>query len=424
MLVARQAVDTKISSVKSSIGNIITVSPAGARGFEGGGNPLTADQIAKIKSLTHVASVSSVLQDRLDSTTTSLQSAIEAGSIGRRFGGGGNGGAAGGGPAGAGAGAAPDGTTPTRTFTPPVIVIGVSDPATAALSGGGTVKVTSGTAFAAGSADNVAVIGKTLATKNNLSVGSTFTAYGTTVKVVAIYDAGNTFSNAGLVMPIAAVQTLSQQPGVISSATVQVDSITNLASTTTAIQTTLGSAADVTNQQDTSAQALAPLESIQNITLFSLFGAVLAGAVIILLTMIMIVRERRREIGILKAIGASNLKVMWQFMVESITLTLMGAVAGLALGVAAAGPLTSLLVTTTTSAAQSAGSGGFGGGAGRGFGRLLTQGGDSIRTVQAAVGWDILLYGLLAAVIIAVVGSAVPAWFISKVRPAEVMRAE
>ena len=257
-----------------------------------------------------------------------------------------------------------------------------------------------------------------------LSVGSTFTAYSTTIKVVAIFDAGNTFSNAGLLMPIATVQTLSQQPGAVSSATVKVDSIENLTSTTTAIQSALGSAADVTNQQDTSTEALAPLESIKSISLFSLFGAVIAGAVIILLTMIMIVRERRREIGILKAIGASNLRVMLQFIVEAITLALLGAAVGLAAGIAFAAPLTSLLVTTTTSATQSSGAGGMASGGGRGFGRVFSQGAQGIQNIQTNIGWDIILYGLLAALVIAVVGSAIPAWFIAKVRPAEVMRAE
>ena len=44
MLVANQAVRQKITSVKSSVGNTVSISPAGVRGFEGGGTALTTEQ--------------------------------------------------------------------------------------------------------------------------------------------------------------------------------------------------------------------------------------------------------------------------------------------------------------------------------------------------------------------------------------------
>jgi putative ABC transport system permease protein len=58
--------------------------------------------------------------------------------------------------------------------------------------------------------------------------------------------------------------------------------------------------------------------------------------------------------------------------------------------------------------------------------RLGSGGGlrNNLSSIHAAVGWSIILYGLAAAVIIAVVGSALASFLIAKVRPAEVMRAE
>jgi putative ABC transport system permease protein len=421
MLVANQAVTAKIASVKSSIGNTITISPAGSRGFEGGGNPLTETQLNKVKATAHVVSVTETLQDRLDSTETNLQSAIDAGALGRRFGGGGG-------------GFGGSGGTSTTTFTPPVMVTGTSDvSSTASLGvGGGSVKITGGKAFDPSVDADVAIIGSALASKNNLSVGSTFTAYNATFTVVAIYDAGNTFSNGALIMPLPTVQRLAGEAGDVTSAQVQVDSITDLDSTTTAIKNELGSAADVTSQEDTSQQAIQPLKGIQNVATYSVVGAVVAGAVIILLTMMMIVRERRREIGVLKAIGGSSFVVTTQFIAESVTFTLIGAIVGLVIGVLASGPLTSALVSSTsTSTTQTAsagamrfGGGGFRGGGGGGFFRVSrTPGGRfNISDIHAVVGWDVLLWGLLAALVIAVVGSAVPAWMTTKIRPAEVMR--
>ena len=426
MVVARQAVQAKINSVKASIGNEVTISPAGARGFEGGGNPLTDAQMATVAAVPHVVSVTETLGDRLSSTDTNLQSSITAGSLGQRnaqFNGGGDGGG------GQGFGGGGGGGASATTFTPPVTVTGTNTlTGTSVLPGGGTLKLTSGKTFNPSVDADVAIVGSDLATKNNLKVGSTFQAYGATFTVVGIYDAGNTFSNSGLLMPLPTVQRLSGQPDDVTGATAQIDSITNVNGAVTAIEGKLGSAADVVSAQDTSNQALAPLESISTISVISVIGAVIAGAAIILLTMLMIVRERRREIGVLKAIGSSNVKVTLQFITESITFTLLGAVVGLVLGVVGGNPVTKLLVTTSSSTTTAGGAGGRFGGGGGGFGRgagaAFRAGGASIRTINAVVGWDIILYGLVAAILIAIIGSAIPAWFIAKVRPAEVMRAE
>jgi putative ABC transport system permease protein len=436
MLIAHQAVGDKIKSVKASVGNTVSISPAGVRGFEGGGNPLTETELAKVQSLAHVTSIEETLSDRLTTSDTNLQSAVSAGSLGQRFsqnsgqtftppaGGFGGGGAS-----------SASGGSGTVSFTPPVTVNGTTAPtdlSSGATSGGGTFTLKSGSVFASNSSANVALLGTTLASKNNLKVGSTYTAYGTTITVTGIFDAGNTFSNNQVIMPLKTEQTLSKQAGDVSSATVTVDSISNVGSVTTAASKVLGSAADVTNDATEAQTSIAPLENIQSISLYSLIGAVIAGSVIILLTMVMIVRERRREIGVIKAIGGSNLTVMSQFMVEAVTLTVLAAVIGIVLGVLAGNPITRLLVTNSTNSSSTVATtgfggraGGFGGGSssrtgGRGFGLVR----NNLSTIHAAIGWDIILYGLGAAIVIAVVGSALASFFIAKIRPAEVMRAD
>jgi putative ABC transport system permease protein len=429
MLVARQAVDQKIQTVKSSIGNTVSISPAGARGFEGGGEPLTTEQLAKVSKLAHVSSVTQLLNDRLTSSTSNLQSAIDAGSLGQRSSG--NNGVTFSGPpevmtnTNDGSGSSPQ---IARVFTPPVMVTGTNNVTTASIYGGDSITYTSGKALDPTKDENVAVVGKELATKNNLSVGSTFTAYSTTITVVGIYDTGTTFSNAGLVMSLPALQRLSGQSGSVNSATATVDSVDNIDSVVTSITSTLGSSADVVSNQDSAKEAIAPLENVKSISLFSLIGALVAGAVIILLTMTMIVRERRREIGVMKAIGASNLKTMFQFVTESITLTALGLVVGLLIGIAAANPITTMLVKNSSTSTSQTASNGPGGGSGpvriRTLGRIGANSLENAKNIQTSVGWDILAYGVGAALAIAIVGSAVPALLISKIRPAEVMRAE
>ena len=82
MLVARRAVDEKITSVKSSIGNTISVSPAGSRGFEGGGEALTTQQMKEVSAVEHVTNVSQTLSDRLTAPTrlymTSIATTIQS----------------------------------------------------------------------------------------------------------------------------------------------------------------------------------------------------------------------------------------------------------------------------------------------------------------------------------------------------------
>lgn len=419
MLVARQAVEDKIQSVKTSIGNTVSISPAGVQGFQGGGEPLTVDQLSKVKTIDHITGVKQSLSDRLTSDNSDLESAIDAGSLGNRQAGN----------SGVGFQAPPQGVggssgqgEVTRTFTPPVMITGTDDVSRATAYGGDTVTFTSGEAFDATKDENVAVIGKALAEKNNLSIGSTFKAYDTDIKVVGIYDTGNTFANGNVIMPLATLQRLSDQANDVTSATATVDSVDNIDTAVSAIKAELGDKADVTNNQENAKQTIEPLENVKSISAFSLVGALVAGAIIILLTMMMIVRERRREIGVMKAIGSSNAKTMLQFISESITLTLLGLVVGLVIGVAAASPVTKVLVNNSTSSSQQAQAPGQGGGGGfRGFGNnSLTN----ARNIQASVGWDILLYGVGAAVLMAVIGSALPAYFISRVRPSEVMRAD
>jgi len=98
--------------------------------------------------------------------------------------------------------------------------------------------------------------------------------------------------------------------------------------------------------QDELAGAFSQVTNILTIFLSLIAGiSLLVGGIGIMNIMLVSVRERTREIGLRKAVGAKQRDILWQFLVEAMALSILGGLIGLTIGFAGATAIASFSET-------------------------------------------------------------------------------
>ena len=212
----------------------------------------------------------------------------------------------------------------------------------------------------------VAVIGSEAATEmygTTHAVGETFSLNGYTITVVGVLEAvGSSASGSNdnqILIPFTLAQRLSNQTS-ISSFYVSAASSAQVAQAQAAVESYLEKAFENYNTRSFGTQysvfnqteMLSTLSETTNTLTLMLGGiaaiSLLVGGIGIMNIMLVSVSERTREIGIRKAIGAARGNILMQFLIESLVVSLMGGLLGLAISVVAVKALAPVLQMTLT----------------------------------------------------------------------------
>jgi len=163
------------------------------------------------------------------------------------------------------------------------------------------------------------------------------TLNGRPVSVVGIYTTENDFGDNHVFVPIEAFRAAFNPGRKLTKIFVTVDSVANVERVITDLQDRATfPEVDVVTAPEAVSTARTKLGSLAVATAY---GAVLLfaiGAVLVVSVMILSTRERVREIGTLKAIGASNREVVVQFLAESVALSGLGGLGALVVAALAA----------------------------------------------------------------------------------------
>lgn len=177
------------------------------------------------------------------------------------------------------------------------------------------------------------ILGKIYANDNNLSVGDSLKVDGEDFDVVGIYETGDSKMAGAVFTSIKKVAEINDDEDSISNIYVKVNKGEDAQAVADRIDSMYGD--NITTV--TSVMEMEQMGNLLNMLKASSWGisllAIVVGGLGIINTMLMSVFERTREIGVLKAVGWSNGKILTMIVGESLVITIVSAIIGSVIGV-------------------------------------------------------------------------------------------
>ena len=186
-----------------------------------------------------------------------------------------------------------------------------------------------------------AVVGADLATRIGLSVGEVFhvlPAQSTSnlprrLRVAGIFRSGLfEYDSTWIYVPLETASSFAGKDHAASVLSVQVNDVDNVRHVSADVAKALGNSYTIVDWQQANQPLFAALALERRMGLF-IIGLIIAIATLNITTMlILVVVERRRDIAILNALGATRAGVMMVFIIEGAVIGAIGAVTGVVLG--------------------------------------------------------------------------------------------
>ncbi len=221
-------------------------------------------------------------------------------------------------------------------------------------------------------------------------IGDTFHVSGTAFRIVGVYETGDGFEDSGAVLSLEDAQAITLQPHHVSMLYVKLRDPSYEAQLRRRVERQFP---DLSLSTTTGFAEQEQILEILEIGAMAIAGlAVLIGGVGMTNTLFMSVFERTREIGLLRSVGWGRWRVLFLILGESLTLSLLGGLVGVGLGVGAVlgiGQSSSMLGL---------------------FGSQFTP--------------SLFIRALVTVVVLGLVGGAYPAWWASRLLPVEALRYE